>query len=337
MKTFFSFLMCLAFAAPALASVSVSSPTSGDTVTSPFSLYANASSCSSQPISAMGYSLDNSTSTTIVHNTVINAKVSSGTGSHTLHVKAWGNKGAVCVADVAIHVTAPTVSALYVPSNAVSVSSLQLLGNWKNENDSGSGGGWSSGTMSIVGSPARTGGTRAFVTKYSNYGAMRYHVSFGDDTTATHFLYDAWVYLTNSASSIGNLEMDMNQVMPNGQTVIYGFQCDGYSSTWDYTANSGTPTKPKDSWRHSGVHCNPREWTRYTWHHVQIEYSRDSYGHVTYSAVTFDGVRHAINATVPSAFALGWAPTLLTNFQVDGLGSGGSNTVYLSDLTIKRW
>lgn len=165
---------------------------------------------------------------------------------------------------------------------------------------------------------------------------MRYHVSFGDDTQSTHFVYDAWVYLTSSAGTIANLEMDMNQVMPNGQTVIYGFQCDGWANRWDYTANTGTPQHPVDRWIHSGVTCNPRQWTRNTWHHVQIEYSRDTTGHVTYSAVTFDGTRHAINAKVLSAFALGWAPTLLTNFQIDGLGSG-SNTVYLSDLKISRW
>lgn len=338
MKIFFSFLICVAFAAPALASVSVSSPGKGETVSSPFSLSASASPCSNQPISAMGYSLDNSTSTTVVHSTYVSAKVSTSAGSHTLHVKSWGNKGAVCVTDVAIKVTSSTtLSALSIPSSASSNSSLQLLGNWKGERDSGAGSGSASGSTSLVGSPARSGGgTRAFASKFTSNGAMRYHVSFGDDTQATHFVYDAWVYLTSSAGSIANLEMDMNQVMPNGQTVIYGFQCDGYSSTWDYTANAGTPQKPSDVWRHTSVSCNPRNWSRNAWHHVQVEYSRDSTGHVTYSAVTLDGARHVINATVLSAFALGWSPTLLTNFQVDGLGSG-SNTVYLSDLKISRW
>jgi hypothetical protein len=44
-----------------------------------------------------------------------------------------------------------------------------------------------------------------------------------------------------------------------------------------------------------------------------------------------------INETVPSAFALGWAQVLLTNFQIDGLGAYGSATVYLDQLTITRW
>ena len=72
------------------------------------------------------------------------------------------------------------------------------------------------------------------------------------------------------------------------------------------------------------------------WHHVQISYSRNSSGYVTYHSVWLDGSESQINATVPSAFALGWAPVLLTNFQIDGIGSG-SNTVYLDKVTISRW
>jgi hypothetical protein len=70
---------------------------------------------------------------------------------------------------------------------------------------------------------------------------------------------------------------------------------------------------------------------------VQAGYSRDDSGNVTYESVWFDGVQSAINATVPSSFALGWAPVLLTNLQVDGSGSSGSSTVYLDDLTVYRW
>ena len=127
--------------------------------------------------------------------------------------------------------------------------------------------------------------------------------------------------------------MDMNQVTANGQTVIYGVQCDGYAGTWDYTENTGTPTAYVDHWVNSSVACNPRNWSVNTWHHVQIAYSRDNSGNVTYQYVTLDGVQSSINATVPSSFALGWSSVLLTNFQIDGLGSG-TNTVYLDQLTI---
>jgi hypothetical protein len=63
---------------------------------------------------------------------------------------------------------------------------------------------------------------------------------------------------------------------------------------------------------------------------------RDSSGNITYQAVWLDDVQQPIIATVNSAFALGWAPSLLSNFQVDGLGNG-QVTLYMDNLTIYRW
>ena len=330
---YYATLILATFAAPAFAAVTVSSPANGTEVESPFALSATATSCSSQTTAAMGYSLDNSTDTTIVYAPSVEAMVASGTGSHTLHVKAWGNKGSSCVTDVAITVASTPV----IPTGAISVGSLQTLSNWAAQHDTGSGGS-STGTMSLINSPSLSGNARQFVNKYLAYGDQRFYASFGDDTAATHFFYDAWVYLPSPSTSIANLEMDMNQVMSNGQTVIFGFQCDGWSGTWDYTANRGTPQNYVDTWVHSNAACNPRQWSTNTWHHVQVSYSRDNSGNVTYSAVWLDGAKSILNATVPSAFALGWAPTLLTNFQEDGyLATSGTATAYLDDLTIYRW
>ena len=330
--------MFFAFTASAFAGVTINSPSNGETVSSPFTLSASASTCSSQTVSAMGYSLDSASDTTIVHETALDAQVAAGTGSHTVHVKAWGNNGAVCVTDVAVTVlTGSTVqNSTGIPSDATSVSSLQTLSGWKAVHDSGTPGS-SNGKMSITGSPSLSGEARALVTTYTSGGGERYELSFGDDASATNFLYDAWVYLTSSSSHIANLEMDLNQVMPNGQTAIFGFQCDGYSGTWDYTVNAGTPKYPKDHWLHSNAACNVRSWSTNAWHHVQISYSRTDTGQVTYRAVWLDGVEQDVNATVSSAFALGWGPSLLTQVQVDGLGSSGSATVYVDDLTIYRW
>ena len=325
-------------AVPAMAGVTVNSPANGAQVSSPFSLSASASTCSSQDVASMGYSLDNSTGTTIVYSTSLDAQIQAGSGAHTLHVKAWGNQGAVCVTDVSITVSAISASGgeAVVPSDAISVAGIQLLGDWQAVDDSASGGS-ASGAMSLTGSPSLNGTARRFVTEFSNYGAERYDADFGDDTTSTNFLYDGFVYIAAPSSGIGNIEMDLNQVMPNGQTVIFGFQCDGYSSTWDYTVNKGSPEHPNDQWVHSSGYCNPRGWSTNVWHHVQISYSRDDSGNVTYQSAWLDGYEFPINATVLSAFSLGWGPTLLTNFQVDGYGSSGSSTVYLDDLVIYRW
>lgn len=387
LKSSFTAFLLAACAIPALAGITVNTPSNGAAVSPQFTLSAVSTTCSSQPVTAMGFSLDSSANTTVVKSTSMDATVTATTGTHTVHVKAWGNAGASCVTDVAvtsmgysidsgattissgISINTQTTAAAgqhtlhvkawnnagavctadvaidvlgvsspgnsVVPSKAISVSSIQALNNWQAQNDPGTGAP-SSGSTSLVSSPSLSGNARRFDTSFSNSGGELYHISFADDTAVANFFFDTWIYLTSSASSIANIEMDMNQVMSNGQTVIYGFQCDGYSGSWDFTENAGSPTSPSDQWVHSGAACNPRTWAQNTWHHIQISYSRDSVGNVTYHAVWFDGVEQPINATVPSAFALGWGPVLLTNFQIDGLGSG-SNTVYLDQLTISRW
>jgi hypothetical protein len=198
--------------------------------------------------------------------------------------------------------------------------------------------GTAAGAMAVVGSPSLSGNALEFDTTYTYYGGERYYASFAEDTSSSNFVYDGWVYLDGSSGSIANLEMDINQVMPNGETVIFGFQCDGWNRTWDYTENAGTPTAPVDHWVQSSAPCNVQTWAQNTWHHVQVSYSRDDDGNVTYESVWLDGNQQQINATVPSAFALGWAPTDLTNFQVDSVVPGSSSsTVYLDNLTISRW
>jgi hypothetical protein len=330
----YAVVLCLlaGVAAPAFAGITVNSPANNTGVNSPFTLSANAAKCSSQTVTSMGYALDSNSSPTTVSGDVLEAVVNAPAGAHTLKIMAWGAKGATCVSDVAITVLA----APNIPQDAISVSSLQTLSNWQAADDAGTTG-TAHGTMTLTGSPSYGGEALEFVTRFTNGGGERYYATFGDDTTASNFVWDGWVYLTKSVSSIANIETDMNQVMENGQTVIYGVQCDGYSNTWDYTINAGTPQNPVDEWVHSSAPCNVSTWSIKKWHHVQIAYSRDSSGNVNYQSVWLDGVQSPLNATVPSAFALGWGPVLLTNFQVDGLGTSGSSTVYLDDLTVYRW
>jgi hypothetical protein len=336
MKFFLSVTFALlASAVPALANVTVNSPGQNAKVVSPFWLSANASPCSSQAIAAMGYSFDDSPNTTIINGSLISTTISFATGAHVLHIKSWGNQGASCVSEVNLTVVPPPTS--MVPSYGIKVAGIQTFGNWEAANDTATGPGWASGLMGLVNTPSLTGYAREFTTAFSNSSGERYDVTFGIDPLAQNFLYDAWVNFANPSGGIANLEMDLNQVMPNGRTVIYGFQCDGYSGTWDYTLNAGTPWKYSDIWRHSYARCNPREWSTNAWHHIQISYSRDTAGNVTYKSVWLDNIEQDLYITVPSSFALGWGPVLLTNFQVDGLGTSGSSKVYLDNLTIYRW
>ncbi len=303
---------------------------------SPFTVTASASTCAGQPVTSIGFSLDSGSTTASIGGTKLNSQAATTAGSHVVNVKSWGNAGSTCNAQVTVNVTNSNSAANeIVPQNAISVPNIQNTGSWQMNHDPATGSA-SSGSMEIVSSPSITGNARQFNTSFTNYGGEIYNVSWGSDPAPSNFFYDGWVYLTSSASNILNLELDMNQVIANGDTIIYGFQCDGGSKTWDYTENTGTVEKPNDTWVHSQAYCDASQWTPNTWHHVQISYSRDDSGNVTYNSVWLDGLESPLNVTVPSEFALNWNPVLLTNFQVDG-NQSGSNTVYLDGLTISRW
>jgi hypothetical protein len=318
---------------PSFAGVIVNTPANNSQVNSPFSLSAFTSLCSGQQVSATGYSLDSSTYTTIFNAPAITTTVSAAAGGHILHVKAWGISGAACDTDVAITVAASSL----VPAYSSSVSSLQTFGGWTTIHDSGTPGS-SNGWTATTSSPSRSGAARQFSMGYSYYGGERYSLSFGDDESASNFIFDTWVYIPSPNSGLVNLELDLNQVLSGGQTVIYGMQCDGWSGTWDVTVNKGTTTQPNVGWAHSSAPCNVRNWSTNTWHHVQLSYSRNDTGWITYKSATLDGVQQGINMTVLGAYNLGWAPTLLINVQLDGSTSGsGSANVILDDLTVNRW
>lgn len=324
---FFSMTVC------SFAGVVVNTPASNSDVSSPFGLSAYTSFCSGQQVTAMGYSLDSSTYTTIFQAPSISTSVSASAGGHTIHVKAWGVSGAACVTDVSFTVSTSSD----VPSASTSVSSLQAQSQWSAIHDAATPGS-SSGWTSITSSPSRSGAARKFSMNYSYYGGERYSAAFGDDESASNFVFDTWVYVPSPNSGLVSLELDLNQVLSGGQTVIYGMQCDGWSKTWDYSVNKGTTSHPYVSWVHSAAPCNVRDWSTNTWHHVQLSYSRNSTGWITYQSASVDGVKHTIGATVLGAFDLGWAPTLLVNVQLDGATSGsGSASVLLDDLTVYRW
>jgi hypothetical protein len=230
----------------------------------------------------------------------------------------------------------PSGSGPVIPSNALSITEVQLQPDWKVNHDPATKGS-SEGTMTLVTDPTLSGKAAKFDSTFTDWGGEIYSKSYGKDPDSMNFLYDAEVWI-ESGSKIGNLEMDNNQVIANGDTIIYAFQCDGDHGTWDYSSNAGTREHTQVKWIHSSQACNPANWTPNEWHHIQISYSRDNDGNVIYHSVWFDGVEGPINETVNSDFALGWAHgDLMTNFQIDGLAGSGSSKLYLDDLTIYRW
>jgi hypothetical protein len=334
----FAAVMLSSVAIPAFASTVISAPANGAQVSSPFTLITSSDTCSSLPVIAVGYSFDSLADTQVFPGSQMNGPLNAPSGSHTIHVKAWNAAGAVCVTDVGVSVGggADLFSSI-VPSNAVSISSLQVLGSWYQAHDGATTGG-SSGSMSIVNSPSLSGSARMFTSNFSYFGGQRYTVHIDDDMTATNFFYDTWVYIAGNTSGFSNLEFDLNQTIPNGETVVMGFQCDTWNNTWDFSVNAGSATAYNDTWGHSKAACNARTWAPNQWHHVQIWFSHNASGWVTYHAVWLDGAQQDLNVTAFSGFMLGWAPALDTNFQIDGSLPGTSSaTVYLDNMIVYRW
>lgn len=228
--------------------------------------------------------------------------------------------------------------ALPVTVNATTtVDNVQSTKTWRHSHDAGTPG-TSTGSTAITSAPSRSGKALHLSTSYTNYGGERYESSMSDDLYANNFVYDTWVYIKDSAKGVKILEMDLNHVIGNGWTVIMGFQCNGWSGTWDYTANKGTAKSPNDKWLHSSVKCNPQSWAVNKWHHVQIHYFHDAKGYVTYQSVVLDGATHNLGVKVFSGFALGWGKTVLTNFQVDGgTKASGSSSVFVDNLKVSYW
>jgi hypothetical protein len=130
------------------------------------------------------------------------------------------------------------------------------------------------------------------------------------------------------------VELDMNQVISNGKTVIFAFQCSGNAGAWEYSTISGN----SPHWHSTGISCSPKKWSAKTWHHVQIGSHRNSSGDVTYDWVNLDGSYHQVNKTGNGAIELHWAAgDLNLNFQLDGATSRGTMQVYTDELRIHYW
>ena len=347
----------LMLAQPALAEdVTVASPINGTSVESPIWVRAHNVGCNGLLPTEFGFSIDNSSALTrgATANDVDVINVGLAAGTHTIHFKSWTANGTCPTVDTTFKVVASgsasssantsstssvTASALAtsavtasIPSNATNSGILDGR-NWIGQKDGGTPGSAHFSSVYPASTPSADH-ARKFYMSYSHHGGVRWHISFAKSASSTHFIYDTYIYLANP-SQVANVELDMNQVMSDGRTVIYGMQCSGYSNRWEYVY-----VKNGAHWRPSSIPCNPKTWKANTWHHVQIASHRNSNGVVTYDYVNLDGAHHSFGGvTVAAAEHLGWAKgTLLINFQLDGASAGsGSATAYIHKMTIFHW
>jgi hypothetical protein len=319
--------------------LTVTSPVNDSTVSSPVAVQAHTTGCDDAAPVSFGYSVDDMT-TLVRGDTATDIDTVDSTipvGAHTIHFKAWTDKGICPVVDVAFTVAASGGGT--IPADATAWSGLAGASNWVFVHDKGTPGSSTGETEYPVSDPGLDGKARKFSLTYEDHGGERGSLDFAHhQTTPTHFVYDTYVYLP-VPSEVENVEMDMNQVVSNGDTVIFGTQCASGSGTWEFTTVSEVDGKLGTHWHPSNLACDPKSWTANTWHHIEIASHRDSANVVTYDWVTFDGTTKTFEgASGGSAESLGWtAGDLLLNFQLDGPSASGSITAYIDEMTVYGW
>lgn len=341
--------------------VTVSAPARGAQVTSPFPLQAQAATCGGQSTTSMGYSFDSGTVTMFKGSTSLNTSASASTGAHLLRVKAWGDSGAYCETDGNLTVNAS--SGLVPASGAYQYDHLENDGTytgsyascggatgpdanlWQTQPDCGTSG-TQTGSTSLQPTPTYGGETnsREFTMNYtSSGGGVRWFDAKGGDNAATHFQYDAYVYIVDN-TKVMNIEMDMNHAITSPTSTVYilATQCNLAKGLWQVTVNG--------NWVNTNASCTASQVASGVWHHFQIQTHHDANGGtgVYYDAVALDGnVTNITSCTNPSTGAsiscqstsenLGWGSVIGPNFQLDGSGTSGTATAYVDDFTIFYW
>jgi len=336
--------LCALLALPAVAGVSVSSPSSGSTSGSPVHFVANASSpACSKGVAAMGIYTAPGKLVYTVNGAKMDTNLSMSNGTYNVVVQEWDNCGWSATAPIKL-----TVSGSSGSGGGKVFSNLQKSGGWTGYallppsfgicSSCTSGGSrvkwsWTQG----VGSPSMDG----ISTKSSYNGGSTQWADIlwnnhliGDfssqglpDSSRTlapslhDFTYDVYFWVGNVNDSQG-LEFDINQFV-NGKSYIWGHECrvDG-GHEWDTWSNPG------QKWVKSGVACNP---VSNSWNHLTINVQRTSDGHLLFHTITLNGKTATLDR-YDTPTSTNWYG-ITVNYQIDSDYYKTPYSVYLDKFT----
>ncbi len=302
------FTLTTAYAA---ATVSVSSPTNGSTVSS--SVHVASSSSSSHAITRTIVYLDNQDTYSVASATV-NTNITVSSGKHTIVVQSWDTAGTV-VKSAGISFT---VSGSSAPSSSKSYSNINQMSGWDGcDKCAGSSGDGPSATYKMtqnVSSPSLDGKSAEFYLKGSKpYSNALWWKQLGANPSASNFEYDLYFYLKDPSAAQA-LEFDVNQSL-DGKKYIFGTECD-IKDHHDWDVYNAAAHK----WTETGIACTMPK--AYAWNHLTLEFQRSN-GQLKFISVTLNGKKSYINKTYGPASS--GSSELNVAIQIDG---DGSNTAY---------
>jgi hypothetical protein len=327
----------------AFAGVTVTSPTSGSTSSSPVHFVASATTSCSKGVAAMGIYTAPYQKAYTVFGSHLDTYLSLGAGTYNTTVVEWDNCGGASTKDVTVTVGGTGTVAGKVLSN------LQSKSGWKGYGElppkyaicssCGSGLGWSMNQG--ISSPSMDGKA----AKYNIWGSLAYadvlwnnHL-IGDGSSqglpdSAHTIvpgihnltYDTYFY-GSSLTLAQNIEFDIGQFF-NGMGFMFGTECVTYnSSVWKIWDNVNA------KWVSTKAPCKPLS---NQWNHVVLQFARTSDNQLLYKSITLNGVTTTLNVKYPHFYAPGWYG-LVVNFQLDGNYKLNDYSVYLDKLNVSYY
>lgn len=303
-------------------SITISSPTSGSTVSSSIHVKASASSTSSIQylnVYVDGNKVASSSSSSI------DKYVSASAGAHRITVQAKDSSG---LFQKAINVTVGSTTSGDTGSTKT-FSNIDEMSAWTSctvcAGADGSGPVASISQVLNISSPSMDGNSTKFhIGGTTSFANALWWKQLGANSTVRHFVYDLYFYLKNPSVSQA-LEFDVNQSL-GGKKFIFGTECVMGSKVWKiYSA--------AQKWVNSGISC--AGITAYKWHHLTWEFERTTGGNVSFIAVTLDGVKHYINKSY--APKSGTANEINVAFQMDGNSSMVDYDTWLDKVKLTYW
>jgi len=324
-------LTCVAAVAKA-ASVTISSPASGQSVSSPFMVSASSPGASLMQIYLDGRKVYETPGATLA------SGVSAGAGSHRVSVQAYSG-GAIVKSTIYVNVggggSAPAPAPVAAPapppssSGSATFQHIERMAGWANcDACAGKNGAGPAAPHSItqgVSSPSTTGASVQFwLGGNTPYSDALWWKQLGARPSTSHFVYDLWFYLKNPGVSQA-LEFDVNQTI-NGRQFVFGTECNLKGNhTWDVWDETS-------HWVSTGIACNVP--TAYAWHHLTWEFERAG-TQTHFIAMTLDGAKHYVNQYHTPRIKSN--PELNVAFQMDGDSYMTDYSVWLDNISLNAW
>jgi hypothetical protein len=314
--------------AAAHAGVTIVAPAAGISASSPVHIVAPATpAITTNKITSVSVIVDGLTKYTAALKTA-DTTIAMTYGNHNVTVRAVDSVGTVYTASMLLNVAPLPV----IPATARVFTKIEEMTNWQSCDVCSGPGGAGSATVHWLAqnqtAPSQDGSSIQFhLDPAVSYASALWWRQLGAIDTATHFVYEANFYITDSTAPQA-LEFDVNQSL-GGYRYIFGTECDfkgtnHYWRVWDYTLH----------WQSTGIPCAPTSANG--WHSLKWELERTLTGKTRFVAVTVDGVRTTVNRYYTPR-PVGSTRELNVAVQLDGNKLMTSYSAWVDQIKLTAW